>query len=81
MRGRGRLAGSLFDLLFFEVDVLPRHGIVLLEDELLGLIPRILLGNVIKARTGAAHELDLLGDGFSHGILSAILKLEREPTR
>ena len=26
MRGRGRLAGSLFDLVFFEVDVLPRHG-------------------------------------------------------
>jgi hypothetical protein len=66
---RGPKIGQLFDFSFFEFDVLARDRIVLLENKLLGLITRVLLGDVVVARAGRAYELDFLGDGLSHVVL------------
>jgi hypothetical protein len=66
---RGPKISQLFDFGFFEFDVLARDRIVFLEDKLLGLITRILLGDVVVARAGRAYELDFLGDGLSHVVL------------
>src|SRR4029077_17972601 len=66
----------VFDFAFFEVDVLAGNRIVLLEHELLGLVPRVLLRDVIIAGARAAHELDLLRDGLCHFIL-ALKKIGR----
>src|SRR5262249_53052826 len=41
-----------------------------LEDELLSLVPRVLLGYVVIAGARAAHELDFLRDGLCHLILA-----------
>src|SRR6478609_283821 len=60
----------LFDLAFLEFNVLAGDRIVFLEDELLGLVPRILLGCIVIAGARAAHELDLLRDGLCHLILA-----------
>src|SRR4249920_1457705 len=59
----------LFDLAFLEFDVLAGDRIVFLEHELLGLVPRVLLRDVVIAGARAAHELDLLRDGLCHFIL------------
>jgi hypothetical protein len=63
---------ALFDLGFFEFDVLARDRIVFLEHEFLGLIARVLLGHVVEARAGGAYELDLLGDGLRHVVLDTL---------
>src|SRR6476661_3363999 len=64
--GAVRRAG-LFNLRFAEDDVLARHGVELLELELIRLGPRVLLRHIEKAGIGAADELDEDGAGFRHG--------------
>src|SRR5262245_45567561 len=61
---------ALLDLAFLEFHVLARHRVVLLEDDLLSLIARVLLGHVEIARPGGTHELDLLGDRLGHVVLN-----------
>src|SRR6185437_9852752 len=58
--------GALLDLRFLEDDVLARDGIVFLQLELLGLGPRVLLGDVIESGLGRADELDEDGIGLRH---------------
>src|SRR4029078_4451892 len=70
----------LFDFAFLEVDVLAGNRIVLLEHELLGLVPRGLLHDSIIAGARSSHELDLLRDGLCHFIL-ALKKGWANPTR
>src|ERR1051325_6980842 len=62
-----RCRSALFNLRFAEDDVLARHGVELLELELIRLGPRVLLRHVEKAGIGAADELDQDGAGFRHG--------------
>jgi hypothetical protein len=62
----------LFDLGFFELDVLARDGIVFFEHKFFGLITRILLGDIVVARACRAYEPDLLGDGLSHILLETL---------
>ena len=61
-----RWPGRLLDLGFLEDDVLARDGIELLQLELVGLRPRVLLGDVEKPRIGAADQLDEDSAGFCH---------------
>jgi len=61
-------ATDLLDLGFFELDVLARHRIVLLEAQLLSLGARILLRDIEEARVSAADELDLDGCRLGHWI-------------
>jgi hypothetical protein len=56
----------LFNLGFFERDVLPDDGIVLIQFELRGLGTRILFCHVKEAGIGRGHELDLNGIRFGH---------------
>src|SRR4051812_10398148 len=57
---------SLLDLGFLELDVLARHRVVLLLDQLVGHGARVLLGDVVEAGVRRRHELDLDGDRFGH---------------
>src|SRR5580700_4816669 len=56
----------LLDFGFAEFDVLARHRIVLLLDQLVGHGARVFLGDVIEAGVRRGHELDLDGDRFGH---------------
>jgi len=58
---------QLFDLGFLEFDVLARDRIVLLEDELLGRIARVLLRDVEEAGVGGGDQPDLDGCGLRNG--------------
>jgi hypothetical protein len=60
------VAAKLFDFGFFEVDVLARDRIVLLERELLGRRARVLLRHIKKAGSSGADQLDLLSCGLGH---------------
>jgi hypothetical protein len=62
----GRL--KLFDLRFFEFDVLARDGIVLLENKLLCGGAWVLFGDVEKASVGRRQQFDFLGNRFRHGL-------------
>src|SRR3954453_9669744 len=64
---------ALLDLRFAEDDVLAHHRVVLLEFELAGGVPDILLGHVEEAGLGAADELDLDGVGLGHNEAFACL--------
>src|SRR5439155_22557472 len=64
---RRRRVSALLDLRFLELDVLAGDRVVLAKAQLLGLRPRILLGDIEKARVGAADELDLDGCRLGHG--------------
>ncbi len=71
MRGRrtsrrGRATRSLFDLGFLEIDMLAHDRVVFAEAQLFGLVPRILLGDVVEAGVGRADELDLDGCRLGH---------------
>ncbi len=61
-----RATGCLLDLGFLELDVLASDRIVLPKAQLLGLIARVLLGHIEKARVRAADELDLDGCRLGH---------------
>src|SRR5215468_3955392 len=72
-----RLRRILLDLRFLEIDVLARHRIVLLERELLGRGPGILLGHVVVAGVGRAHQLDQNRALLGHGPASPPTELRR----
>src|SRR5690606_19552730 len=57
---------ALLDLGFLEFDMLARDRIVLLQRQLLGLGARVLLGDVVVAGVGSAHQLDLQGGRLGH---------------
>ena len=57
----------LLDLCLFELDVLARHWIILVEYDLFGRCAWVLFGYVKEAGAGCREQLDLLGDGFGHG--------------
>ena len=59
---------NLFDFRLFEIDVLSRDGIVLLEDDFLRRGPRIFFGDVEEPCTCGAQQLDFLGDWLCHGL-------------
>jgi hypothetical protein len=61
-------SNPLFDLVFFELDVLAHDRIIFLEDHLFGGVPRILFGHVKEACASGGQQFDLLNDGFSHGL-------------
>src|SRR4051794_39323019 len=63
---RGEGACALLDLGFLEDDVLTRDRVELLQFELVGLGPRVLLGHVEKTGIGAADQLDQDGVGLGH---------------
>jgi hypothetical protein len=65
-RRTGAGPAELFDLRFLEDDVLARDRIELLQFELVGLRPRVLLGDVEKPRIGAADQLDEDSAAFCH---------------
>src|SRR3546814_923953 len=56
----------LLDLGFLEFDVLAHDRIILLERHLLGLGPRVLLGDIEEAGIGGAQQLDLQGCRLGH---------------
>jgi hypothetical protein len=62
----GAAFAGLFDLAFLEHDMLPRHGIVFLQFELVGRLPGILLLDVEIARVGGAYHFDQNGGRFRH---------------
>src|SRR5438128_2280865 len=70
-----RLRWALLDLRLLEIDVLTRHRIVLLERELLGRSPGVLLGHVVVAGVGCAHQLDQDRALLGHGPASPPLEL------
>src|SRR3546814_16491079 len=49
-------------------------GIVLAEAQLLGLVARILLGDIVEARVRGADELDLDGGRLGHDLLPVYVK-------
>src|SRR5690606_34906998 len=60
---------SLLDLAFLELDVLLRNRVVLAEGQLLGLVPRVLLGHVEEAGVGGRVEPDLDRCGLRHRLI------------
>ena len=52
---------KLFDFRFLELDVLARIWFVLAKAHLLGLVPRVLLGDVVEASPGGGQQFDFLG--------------------
>src|SRR5581483_10592195 len=59
--------GRLLDLSFAELDVLAGDRIVLLQHELVGLGPGVLLGHVEVAGVRRGVQADLDGGGLRHG--------------
>src|SRR5271163_779437 len=57
----------LFNFRLLEQDVFAGHRVELLQFKLGGLGPRVFLCYIVKARIGAAHELDQDGAGLGHG--------------
>src|SRR5690242_14454164 len=80
-KARPRLEGrsELLDLGFLELDVLASARVVLLEAQLLGLGPRILLRDVEEASVGGADELDLDGCRLGHRKSPKCLKNKKRP--
>src|SRR5688572_22725359 len=74
---KGASPPSSLDLGFLELDVLARDGIIFAEAHLLGDVPRILLGDVEKARVGGADELDLHRGRLGHDSLFQIWMYEK----
>jgi hypothetical protein len=67
----------LFNLGFFEYDVLADDGIELLELELAGFGPRILFRDVVEAGVGAAYQLYQDGIRLGHEMGPASLGVMR----
>jgi hypothetical protein len=65
---------ALLDFGFLELDMLAHDGIIFLEDELLGLGPRVLLGDVKIARVRRGQELDLDHGGLGHRTRSSLIE-------
>src|SRR5688572_15059776 len=63
---KGPSSNALLNFGFLELDVLARDRVVLLEDHLLGLVARILLGHIEKAGVSRTDELDLDGCRLGH---------------
>ena len=59
---------ELFDLGFFEGDVLARYWIVLAEADLVGRRPGVLFCYVEEPRTRSAEEFDLLCNRLCHWV-------------
>ena len=60
------LDADLFDLSFFEYDVLAGDGVEFFELELAGFGPRILFRDVVEAGVSAANQLYQDGARLSH---------------
>ena len=60
------VSAILLDLGFAEFDVLARHRIVLLLDQLVGHGARVFLGDVVESGISRGYQLDLDGDRFGH---------------
>lgn len=69
----------LFDLGFAKFYVLARHRIIFLHDQLVGLGPGVLLGDIEEAGIGRADELDFDGCGLGHGSASNDWNCWRHP--
>src|SRR5690349_11815779 len=67
----GRGGTKLLDLRFLELDVLARHRVVLLQRQLLGHGPGVLLGDVEVAGVRRRVQADLDGGGLGHDLLGS----------
>jgi hypothetical protein len=57
---------SLLDLAFLEDNMFARDRIVFPQLELIGGVPAVLLGHVVKAGAGARNHLDRQAIGLRH---------------